>query len=173
MHGQAPAQPREDAVREAPSKSQLKRDMLALQALGERLLPLPDERLQQLPVPPELIEAVRLARGIRAREGLRRQLQYVGRLMREVDAQALRAALDDETREQRLATAVMHEAERWRERLLADDRALADWLERHPGTRDGVGPLVPRARRELAAGAPGRAYRELYRALRERLAERA
>lgn len=103
MHGQAPAQRREDAVREAPSKSQLKRDMLALQALGERLLPLPDERLQRLPVPPELVEAVRLARGIRAREGRRRQLQYIGRLMRGIDAQALRAALDDETHGQRLA----------------------------------------------------------------------
>lgn len=93
-HG--PARGHDDATHAAPSKSQLKRDMLALQALGERLLPLPDERLEQLPVPAELVEAVRVARGIRAREGRRRQLQYVGRLMRQVDAQALRAALADD-----------------------------------------------------------------------------
>lgn len=159
--------------REAPSKSQLKRDMLSLQALGESLLPLADERLQRLPIPPELIDAVRTARDIRAHEGRRRQLQYIGRLMREVDAATLRAALADETREQRVATAIMHAAERWRERILADDQTLANWFERHPETRDRIAPLVPRARGELATGKPGRACRELYRKLRDRLAAQA
>jgi ribosome-associated protein len=156
--------------REPPSKSQRKRDMLALQALGESLLPLADERLQRMPISAELIEAVRSAREIRAHEGRRRQLQYIGRLMRNIDADALRAAMDTETREHRVATAVMHAAERWRERILADDRALHEWLERHPETRADFDALVPRARRELAAGGPGRAYRELFRRLRDRLA---
>jgi ribosome-associated protein len=156
--------------RDTPSKSQRKRDMLALQALGESLLPLADERLQRMPISPELIDAVRSAREIRAHEGRRRQLQYIGRLMRAVDADALRAALDAETREHRVATAVMHAAERWRERIVADDQGLREWLERHPGTRAELDALVPRARRELAAGGPGRAYRELFRTLRDRLA---
>lgn len=155
---------------EVPSKSQRKRDMLALQALGERLLPLADDRLQRLPISPELLDAVRVARDIRAHEGRRRQLQYIGRLMREADADALRAALADETREHRVATAVMHAAERWRERILADDRVLHDWFEQYPDTRDAIEPLVARARAEVAAGDPGRAFRELFRKLRDRLA---
>lgn len=155
---------------DAPSKSQRKRDMLALQALGERLLPLADDRLQRLPISPELLDAVRVARDIRAHEGRRRQLQYIGRLMREADADALRAALADETREHRVATAVMHAAERWRERILADDRVLHDWFEQYPDTRDAIEPLVGRARAEVAAGGPGRAFRELFRRLRDRLA---
>jgi len=160
-HGAAPGAAR-SAPGEGPSKSQRKRDM--------RLLPLADDRLQRLPISPELIDAVRAAREIRAHEGRRRQLQYIGRLMREIDADALRAALADETREHRVATAVMHAAERWRERILADDQVLRNWLDQYPDTRDDVEPLVPRARRELSAGGPGRAYRELFRKLRDRLA---
>ncbi|MCD6733519.1 MAG: DUF615 domain-containing protein [Burkholderiaceae bacterium] len=164
------ARARDPQRTEEPSKSQRKREMLALQALGESLLPLEDERLERLPVTPELIDAVRTARAIRAHEGRRRQLQYIGRLMREIDADALRDALSDETREHRVATAVMHAAERWRERILADDRAFDDWLAKYPDTRESLEPLVPRARGELAAGGPGRAFRELFRKIRDRLA---
>ena len=172
-----PGDPDRDAADQAagegagatPSKSQRKRDMLALQVIGESLLPLADDRLQRLPISPELIDAVRLAREIRAHEGRRRQMQLIGRLMREIDADALRAALADETREHRVATAVMHAAERWRERILADDQVLSNWFEQYPETRAAIEPLVPRARRELAEGGPGRAYRELFRKLRDRL----
>ncbi len=145
--------------------------MHALQALGESLLPLSDDRLQRMPVTPELVDAIRLAREISSHEGRRRQLQYIGKLMRNVDADALRAALSDETREKRVATATMHAAERWRERLLADEVTLQNWLERYPDTRALITPLIERARRELAQGGPGRSYRELYRALRDRLSE--
>ena len=163
------ARARDPQRTEEPSKSQRKREMLALQALGESLLPLEDERLERLPVTAELIDAVRTARAIRAHEARRRQLQYIGRLMREIDAPALRDALADETREHRVATAVMHAAERWRERVLADDRALGDWLAKYPDTRESLEPLVPRARSELATGRPGRAFRALFRTLRDRL----
>lgn len=144
--------------------------MLELQALGESLLPLADEKLERLPIDDALRDAIRLARGINSREGRRRQLQYVGRLMREVDADALRDALSAETREQRAANALMHAAERWRERMLSDDRAVRDWCENHAGTRVEIEVLVPRARAELAGAGPGRAYRELYRKLRDTLA---
>ncbi|MBX3614318.1 MAG: DUF615 domain-containing protein [Burkholderiaceae bacterium] len=163
------SRPRDPVRAEEPSKSQRKRDMLALQALGESLLSVADDRLERLPVTPELIDAVRMARSIRAHEGRRRQLQYVGRLMRDIDADALRKALADETREHRVATAVLHAAERWRERMIADDQVLRNWLEQYPDTREGVEPLVPRARHELASGAAGRAYRELFRKIRDRL----
>ncbi len=175
-HAGAAPQPSRDAARapddrdERPSKTRRKRDMLELQALGESLLGLADDKLERLPIAGALLDAIRLARNITSREGRRRQLQYIGRLMRDVDADALRNALSDETREHRAANARMHAAERWRERILADDRALHDWLERHPQTREAIEPLVPRARAEMAGGGPARACRELYRKLRDGLA---
>lgn len=78
---------------EKPSKTQRKRDMHELQALGERLVELDDHEIDRLPLDERLADAVRDARTIRSREGRRRQLQFIGRLMREVDADALRAAL--------------------------------------------------------------------------------
>jgi ribosome-associated protein len=100
-------------------------------------------------------------------------VQLVGKLMRQADGEAIRAALADETREHRVSTAVMHAAERWRETILADDRVLANWVAEFPGTRVQFEQLVPRARAELAAGAPGRAFRELFRALRRTLEAQA
>lgn len=67
--------------------------MIELQKLGERLLALADDRLAKLPIDATLLDAIRLAREIRSREGRRRQLQYIGRLMRDADADALRSAL--------------------------------------------------------------------------------
>ena len=78
---------------EKPSKTQRKRDMHELQALGERLVALDDDEIERLPIEERLADAVRDARTIRSREGRRRQLQFIGRLMRGVDADALRAAL--------------------------------------------------------------------------------
>ncbi len=78
---------------EKPSKTQRKREMHELQALGESLVALDDEELDRLPIDERLADAVREARGIRSHEGRRRQLQFIGRLMRAVDADALRAAL--------------------------------------------------------------------------------
>lgn len=158
---------------EPPSKSQRKRESHALQALGERLIELRDDVLLRLPVTEELVEAVRFARDIRSHEGRRRQLQLIGKLMRHADGEAIRSALSDETREHRVATAVMHAAESWRERILADDRVLANWLSEFPDTRESVEALVPRARAEKSAGAAGRAYRELFRKLRDRLERQA
>ena len=139
-----------------PSKSQRKRDMLALQVIGESLLPLADDRLQRLPISPELIDAVRLAREIRAHEGRRRQMQLIGRLMRDIDADALRAALADETREHRVATAVMHAAERWRERMLADDQVLEQLVRAvSRDARDDRTAGATRARANWRRAAPG------------------
>jgi len=154
---------------ERPSKSQRKRDAHALQALGAQLVTLRDDVLVRLPISEELIDAVRAAREIRSHEGRRRQIQLIGKLMRDADGDAIRAALDDEGREHRTDVAVQHAAERWRERMLADDRVLANWLAEFPDTRESIESLTVRARSELAAGGPGRAFRDLYRRLRDRL----
>jgi len=159
-----------NAPDDRPSKSQRKRDMHALQGLGEELLALPSEKLRALPIPPELLEAVELAQRIHAREGLRRQRQYIGRLMREVDVGPLRAALDADGAGHRAEVAQMHAAERWRTRLLDDPAALAELRARHGDPGAGFEHCVAQAAAELARGQPGRHYRELYRALRACLA---
>jgi len=128
----AGARPEPAQAHERPSKSQRKRDMTALQALGEELLALQPSKLLALPLPPALADAIELARRITSHEGLRRQRQYIGRLMRDVDPAPIRAALDRDGAGHRAEVAAMHAAERWRERLLADPRVLAEFLERFP-----------------------------------------
>ena len=153
---------------DAPSKSQRKRDMHALQALGERLVELPETRVAALDLPAELAEAIALARRIGAREGRRRQLQYVGKLMRRVDADAIRAKLGVDDAQHRLETAVMHAAERWRDALIDSPERLGEFVGRYPpaATRNLHG-LVRSARAEHARQQHGRHFRELYRELRE------
>jgi ribosome-associated protein len=76
-----------------PSKTQLKRQMHELQRLGRELTALPRSQLERFDLPEALREQIELARRITAREALRRQLQYIGRLMRSADAEAIRARL--------------------------------------------------------------------------------
>jgi ribosome-associated protein len=83
--------------RDRPSKTQLKRQMHDLQRLAERLAALAPAQLARIDLPEALREQIELTRRITAREGLRRQLQYLGRLMRQADADAIRAALADIT----------------------------------------------------------------------------
>ncbi|MCA3179398.1 MAG: DUF615 domain-containing protein [Burkholderiaceae bacterium] len=151
------------------SKSQRKRDMHALQALGERLVELPASQLERLGLPPELSDAIELARRITAREGRRRQLQYVGKVMRrtDVDADAIRARLDVDGTRYRLETAVMHAAERWRDALIESPERLAEFVGRHPAAAGrNLHPLLRSARAEHARQQHGRNFRELYRELR-------
>ena len=160
------------AGRERPSKSQLKREMNALQDLGEQLLALPPAKLRTLPIPQQLIEAVELGQRIRnSREGLRRQRQYIGRLMRDIDAEPLRDALSADGAHHRREVAAMHAAEHWRERLLADPKALAEFVGQFPhagpGLESELAKLIDETRAELARGQPTRHHRELFRRLRD------
>lgn len=154
-----------------PSKSQLKREMQALQDLGERLLQLQPSKLRNLPIPQELIEAVELAQRIsNARGGLRRQRQYIGRLMREIDAGPLRDALSADGAHHRNEVAVMHAAEHWRERLLAEPGAMREFATRYAASAEllaELGRLIDATQAEHAKGQPGRRYRDLYRCLRD------
>lgn len=156
------------------SKSQKKRDMTELQALGEDLLALAPAKLRKMPLPPELIEAIELAHRIaNSREGLRRQRQYIGRLMREIDPEPIRKALDLDGSAQRAEVALMHAAERWRTRLIDTPDSLAEFLAQQPGADQAAwARLTEEARGEITRGLPGRRYRELYRQLRAALAAR-
>lgn len=153
-----------------PSKSQRKRDMTALQSLGTRLTRLNAEQLRRLPLPERLLEAIETAQRITAHEAKRRQLQYVGKLMRQVEAEPIERALEDLVGDSRAAVALMHHCERWRDRLLADDDALTALLNEHPTVDvQALRALIRAARRERDQQQPPKHARELYRWLHERL----
>lgn len=150
-----------------PSKSQLKREMQALQDLGERLAALPNHRIDLLDVPAALRDALRELTRIHAHEGRRRHAQYIGKLMRKVDPEPLRQALLDATGENREAVARMHLLEDWRTRLLQGDDALTAFMQEHPhADAQALRHLVRATRAEQAAGKPPRQYRALYQTLK-------
>ena len=126
-----------------PSKSQLKRDMHELQELGSALIALPKDALKRMPMPEKLDDAVREARRITDHEGKRRQVQYVGRVMRSLldeETAALRTALDTYNGVNKAETAKLHWIERTREKLLANDAALNRFHPPAPECRSATGP---------------------------------
>jgi ribosome-associated protein len=159
---------------ERPSKTQLKKEMHALQALGQQLVDLGRDQLAQVDLPDELREAIAFAHRVTSHEGRRRHMQYIGKLMRQVDADAIRDAIGRATGESRAAVALMHLAERWRDRLLADDEALTAFMSERPGADvQWLRASIRAARREHAAGQPPKHARALYRWLHDQLAPHA
>jgi ribosome-associated protein len=153
-----------------PSKSQRKRDMHSLQALGGELVRLTRDQLQRIALPDDLREAVEFAHRVTSHEGRRRHMQYLGKLMRQVDADAIRDAIALVTGESRAAVALMHLAERWRDRLIADDDALTEFVAAHPAADvQWLRTTIRAARREGASQQGPRHARELYRWLHEQL----
>ena len=156
---------------ESFSKTKRKAEMLELQALGVTLLELPAAQLDVLGLPEVLASALREARRISSHEGKRRQLQYIGRLMRAVDAEPIRVALAAVEGRSAAARARQRRLEQWRARLLADDGALTEFAHEHAGADlQALRTLIRNARKEIAAARPPRAQRELFRLLRESVA---
>lgn len=158
---------------EPPSKSQLKREAEAVQALGRELVELPaasyGSLMAGLDLPEALREALDTCRSINARGGRKRQLQYIGKLMRGIDAGPIRNALAGLAGKNAAETAALHRMEQWRERLIAEgDGALAVLLDEYPtADRQQLRQLVMKARKERDAGQPPAAARALFRALRD------
>ena len=149
------------------SKTRRKQEMHELQALGAALVELPEARLRGLELDERLRQAVLEAKRISSHEARRRQLQYIGRLMREVDPAPIRARLEALEGTSAEATARHKRLEQLRSRLLADDAALTDVVGAHPGAdAQALRTLIRNARREQKEGRPPRAYRELFRALK-------
>lgn len=152
------------------SKTRLKQQMHALQELGELLVELPKDKLQQLDLPENLRDAVLQARKITAHGGRRRQLQYIGKLMRSVDPEPIQTRIDQWNGNHAEETALLHRLENWRQRLLDDDAALAEFLTQHPGFDvQPLRTLIRNARREAQQQKPPKSSRELFRLLRETL----
>lgn len=150
---------------EKKSKSQIKLEMLALQELGEQLIKLPDSKLDTLPMPESLIEAVLMAKRLK-REALRRQLQHIGGLMRQVDAEPIRRALETLSRPDREETRKQHEVEGWRDRLLEGDGNLLEELaSRWQADRQHLRQLVRNAGKERERNKPPKSARTLFRYL--------
>lgn len=160
--------PDDEPVHDGPSKSQRKRDMLDLQALGERLATLGEERLTSLDLPERLADAVRQARRLTKHGALRRQRQFIGRLMRDIDAGPIQEAFDRWDGLSKADIALQHRAERWRERLLVEPDALTAFAGEHPGADlQRIRTLIRNAQSERAAEKPPRSYRELFRLIRD------
>jgi ribosome-associated protein len=152
---------------EIVSKTKRKREMHDLQALGVALVALPESQLDDLSLDDNLRKAVLEAKRISAHEGRRRQLQYIGRLMRDVDPAPIRAKLDAITGGSAQANARHKRLEALRERLLADDAALTDFAALYPSADlQALRALIRNARKEQKEGKPPRAYRELFRLLK-------
>jgi ribosome-associated protein len=159
-------QNRADDAPGPPSKSERKRAMHELQALGEALISLDPSRLAALDLPERLADAIALARGITQHEGRRRQLQYVGKLMRDVDAAPIKAALMQWQRGSNTARARFARVEQWRDRVLAEHGGLAHFLAAYPNADHAtLTALVTDARAERAHGGPPHKSRALFRAL--------
>lgn len=150
------------------SKTRRKQEMHALQDLGQALVKLSPQQLAQLKLPETLAEAISEAKRLKKHEAIRRQMQYIGRLMRQVDAAPIQAQMDAWRSDSAAEAARHHRLERWRDRLLADDDALTEFAAAHPGIdTQALRSLIRNARRETALGKPPRNARALFRALRE------
>jgi ribosome-associated protein len=152
------------------SKTQRKEQMHALQDLGARLVALDEQRLAALDLPEDLLIAVREAKRLRAHEARRRQMQYIGKVMRRLELGYLEERLASLGAEAGREVAAFHRVERWRERLIGDDAALDALLKEQPQA-DGqrVRALVRNARKEQAQGAAPKSSRALFRLLRDLL----
>jgi ribosome-associated protein len=156
--------------RETPvSKSQRKRDMDALRQLGEELLDFDAAALDRLELPEDLLDAIKTAKKIHAHGARKRQLQYIGKLMRLIDPEPVRAAVEARRHQQTTNTGEFHLLEELREALITEgDSALATVLEHFPtADRRHIRKLAHQARKERELNQPPKAARRLFRDLRE------
>ena len=151
-----------------PSKSSIKREMHALQAIGEELVALSPERLKKVPLPDNLRDAVNEAQRISKHGARRRQLQYIGKLMRSVEVEPIVAQLEAFKGVSKAEVARQHRLERLRDDFLADEKRIGDIAQQWPDADlQHLRVLRRNALKEREANKPPRAYRELFRVLRD------
>ena len=168
--------PEEIALEEVgpPSKTQLKAEADEKQALGEALLTLRADLMARLDLPDKLLEALKEAKRITHFEGRRRQMQFIGKLMRPLDMEPIRAAIDEQANGSADLTLALHLAEQWRDKLIASDEVLAQWMTDYPDTdSQQLRALIRQARKDIAkpetpgeAPRHGKSYREIFQLVR-------
>lgn len=154
---------------DGPSRSQLKRDAESLQRLGEALVKLNPQQLATIDMPERLRDAVVEAKRLTSHGGLRRQMQYIGKIMRDTDSAPIQQGLDLILNQHLQSKAMLHRLEQWRDRLLKQgDSALEALLEQHPeADRQRLRQWVRQAEQETRTNKPPRASREIFKYLRE------
>jgi ribosome-associated protein len=151
---------------ERPSKTQLKKQMHDLQALGAELVELNEQQLASVELPERLLDAVRDARRMTKFEARRRQLQYIGKLMRDIDPEPIRSRLDAWKSVSRAHTARLHLLERWRTRLIEEPEALTAFTREYPRADTArLRLLVRNTHHERETGQPPKSYRALFQLL--------
>lgn len=153
-----------------PSKSELKRRQRALQGLGEQLIDLGDDRLAGLALPDRLLAAIHDARRMKSHEALRRQKQFIGKLMRDVDSAPIQSLLDHLRAEDRREKRVFAVAERWRDRLVREraaglDAFEAEFGDNHPDIRELVDALDRASSDRLERSIGKQLFRKIHLAL--------
>ena len=163
-----------DGVEAEPSKTKIKKQMHDLQDIGEQLVELGHDRLKQMDLPERLYDAICEMKKINKFGAQRRQMQFIGRLMREVDTAPIIAKLEVWGGTSRQHIAYLHQMERWRDRLLENDAALTELLAAHPDIdAQRLRALIRNAHKEKELGKPPKSYREIFQVLREMLPEQA
>lgn len=151
-----------------PSKTRLKAEADAQQALGVRLTELPKDKLLKLNLPDDLLAAILETKKITANGAIRRHRQYLGKLMREIDTAPIAEQLARWDGKHTAENAYFHGLERWRDRLINDPNALSEFMTLHPSTdSQQLRTLIRNAQKELAAGKPPKSSREIFKLLRE------
>ena len=154
------------------SKSEIKRDAEDLKQLGEKLVNLTKANLTKVPLDDSLKDAIELAQRLQ-KEARRRQLQYIGKLLRSIDAEPIREALEKIENKHNQQQAMLHKLEILRDELVAKgDEALTDLLNEHPSAdRQQLRNLIRAAQKEKEQNKPSKAYREIYQILKTLILE--
>ncbi|NCP65167.1 MAG: ribosome-associated protein [Paraglaciecola sp.] len=159
-----------DSEQEGPSKTQIKNEMLAQQKLGESLIELSISELAKVPLDEELLDAVMLARRITGKkEGFRRQLQLIGKMMRQRDNVAIEQALSVIKSAHQASSAAFHKVEMWRDKIINQgDEKIEQLLSQHPEfDRQKLRQLARQAQKEKTTNKPPKAARELFKYLQQ------
>lgn len=155
---------------DGPSKSHVKREMTALQKMGTQLTELNPGQLASVPMSDNLRTAIALAKTIRKHEGLRRQMQYIGKLMRHEDADAIRQKLDEFDASTKASAQALHHIENWRSRLIGQDHqeALTELIADYPHCEvQTLRQLIRKAQHDVSTQKNTGAARKLFQFLRE------
>jgi len=163
----------ESDIDSGPSKTRIKQQMHALQALGEQLVELDPKQLRQLDLPDSLMEALLATRHISKHGARRRQMQFIGKWMRTIDPLPIREKLDEWQRSSVSHTAWLHRLEKWRERLLSDETALTEFAETYPQADiQQLRSVLRNVQHERLANKPPKYYRLLFKLLRETIPQK-
>ena len=150
------------------SKTKLKAEADALQEIGVKLVALPNSKLTQLDLPERLVDAINEAKRITANGATRRQKQYIGSLMREIDVAPIVEQMEKWEGKNTAENAYFHNLEGWRSRLIGDEGALSEFIQQYPHVdSQQIRTLIRNARREASANKPPKSSRELFKLLKE------